>query len=629
MKIRINRVSDHYRALQGHKPEFIILTTMLRPIVFTISKLLSLVIFLLSSCANPGGPVQSVKIVLSPDAGVVARRSSEILAREITERSGAKVSTEGKADFTVEFAIQPGIGTEGFTIADNGGGILKITGNDDSGLLYGMGKFLHTSRYDQGGFTPGVWRGTSVPQGTFRGIYFATHFNNWYEAASDSERARYIESLALWGTNSLVVHYPDQWLSGIDDPKARDWIRKMKRLMVDARSVGIKVGLLHIVNAGYTSTPKELMATPGSGCGGNMVCPSKTEGKKLLMKNWNSLIDEFADPGLDFVVYWPYDEGGCDCAQCRPWGGNGYLKLSRDFSSVVREKYPEARIILSTWCFDYSQNPDWKVRVPSRENGEYAALAKALEEDKSWVDCIMTDAHGNFPEYPLIHGVAGGLPMVNFSEISMIGQYPWGGFGANPLPARFQRLWNEAKDKLTGGFPYSEGIFEDINKTICSQLYWAPERPTMETVKEYIAYEYSPMVVDSVATAIQLLEQNHMRKLLDEKQEKPDADWFSENTIIGGSRIRFVHADLTPLTEAAFRLIDEADKQLTPQARASWRWRILYLRAVIDRELVRTDGWFEGTVLKAAFEEMTRISHSEQGSTGIHVPRIDDPNVNY
>ena len=87
--------------------------------------------------------------------------------------------------------------------------------------------------------------------------------------------------------------------------------------------------------------------------------------------------------------------------------------------------------------------------------------------------------------------------------------------------------------------------------------------------------------------------------------------------------------DLKKNTEEAFRLIDGADKQLTPQARASWHWRILYLRAVIDRELVKTDGWFEGPVLKAAFEEMTRISHSEHGFTGIHVPRIDDPNVKY
>jgi hypothetical protein len=177
-------------------------------------------LLVLFSCTRPGGPVQSVKIILSPGAGSIAQRASGIMAREITERSGAKVFTEGKADFTVELAVVPGVGTEGFSIIDDGSGKIKITGNDENGLLYGVGKFLHASRYNQDGFTPGTWHGTDVPQGTMRGIYFATHFNNWYEASSDEERQRYIESLALWGINALVVHYPNQWLAGLDDPKA-------------------------------------------------------------------------------------------------------------------------------------------------------------------------------------------------------------------------------------------------------------------------------------------------------------------------------------------------------------------------------------------------------------------------
>ena len=102
------------------------LCTMLQTIRFTISKLSAQVgmswlwisIFLLSSCTSPEGPAQSVKIVLSSEAGGVARRASEILAREITLRSGAKVSTEGKADFTLELAIESGIGSEGYTIAE-------------------------------------------------------------------------------------------------------------------------------------------------------------------------------------------------------------------------------------------------------------------------------------------------------------------------------------------------------------------------------------------------------------------------------------------------------------------------------------------------------------------------------
>ena len=97
----------------------------------------------------------------------------------------------------------------------------------------------------------------------------------------------------------------------------------------------------------------------------------------------------------------------------------------------------------------------------------------------------MADSHTDFPRYPLERGVPGGLPLVNFPEISMWGQSPWGGYGANPLPARLERLWRQASGKLSGGFPYSEGIYEDINKVICARLCWDPDRPAIETVKEF------------------------------------------------------------------------------------------------------------------------------------------------
>ena len=106
----------------------------------------------------------------------------------------------------------------------------------------------------------------------------------------------------------------------------------------------------------------------------------------------------------------------------------------------------------------------------------------------------------------------GGLPLLNFPEISMWGQSPWGGYGANPLPARLQRLWNQTQRKLSGGTPYSEGIYEDINKAICSQFYWDPERPAVETVREYAAFEYSPDVADDVVKVVEAFEKNHLRK---------------------------------------------------------------------------------------------------------------------
>ena len=42
----------------------------------------------------------------------------------------------------------------------------------------------------------------------------------------------------------------------------------------------------------------------------------------------------------------------------------------------------------------------------------------------------------------------GQLPLLNFPEISMWGQNPWGRYGANSLPGCLQRLWNQTQHKL-------------------------------------------------------------------------------------------------------------------------------------------------------------------------------------
>jgi hypothetical protein len=222
-------------------------------------------------------------------------------------------------------------------------------------------------------------------------------------------------------------------------------------------------------------------------------------------------------------------------------------------------------------------------------------LSKALAEDKSWADYIQADAHEDFPRFPLDRGVPGSLPLLNFPEISMWGQGPWGGYGANPLPARLQRLWNQTQRKLSGGTPYSEGIYEDINKAICSQFYWDPKRPAVETVREYAAFEFSPDVADDVVKVVEVFEKNHLR------------------------------GQIGPSAEEAFERVKSIETKLTPRARAAWRWRIVYLRALIDHELLKTHGKLEGKTLRDAFRELTAIYHAEHAhSMPIRPPQIGD-----
>lgn len=593
--------------------------------------------------SSTAAAVRSVRIIPPAGAGSIARRASELLAREITERSGAGIVRD-KAGLTVELLIRPGIGTEGYTIEGTAAAV-RITGNDDNGLLYGVGKFLHTSRYDQGGFTPGGWRGTSVPTGEVRGIYFATHFGNFYQGATVDEVQRYVDDMALWGTNTLGAWFQLDEFKGLDDPRLHQNLVLLKELFKTAKKDGIRIALLSVWNIGFPDAPREIRAVDGSshhaGFGGSiLICPNR--GHEYLQKLNNWILGQFSDIGIDYIVHWPYDPGGCDCNQCAPWGANGYLSLSREVTEFARQKYPRCKSILSTWCYDYG--PVWGVEEKNKT--EWKGLSAALAKDKSWVDYIMADAHGDFPPYPLMQGVPGNLPMINFPEISMIGQFSWGAYGANPLPGRFQRLWNQAKGRLEGGLPYSEGIFEDINKIICSQFYWNAGQSAEQTVKEYIAFNYSPAVTDAVYKAITIFEHNHFRKMVVEnkrmlpgRSDLPDAG-YQRAMFVGGSRIEFKNPDSTALSAAqyrqlesstgqALRLLQQAEKKLPAIVRSGWRWRILYLRAVIDHELVKTKGWFEGPVLKAAFQELTGIYHTQNALLVVHVPGIDDPAARY
>ena len=232
-----------------------------------VSSLLLVVLF--GSTVLQAEPVRSIRLALPAKPSPVIERIAGVFARQVAQRCEAKVTTSGDAPVSVELVIQPGIGTEGFRVVDGADGSIRIVGNDELGLLYGLGKLLHTSRYDQGGWTPGSWRGTSVPVCPIRGIYFATHFNNFYEAAPAEEVEHYVEDLGLWGLNSLILHFPHWQFQGFDDPAAQQSIRRLESIMRAAKRLGLRVGLVEAANDGFKSTPRELLRPlfpiPGAG----------------------------------------------------------------------------------------------------------------------------------------------------------------------------------------------------------------------------------------------------------------------------------------------------------------------------------------------------------------------------
>jgi hypothetical protein len=544
--------------------------------------------------------VTSVRLVLPPQPDAVVANIARIFARQVESRCDARVTTRQGAPLTVKLTIEPGVGAEGFRIADGAKGTIRVVGNDTRGLLYGVGKLLHTSSYSDRGFTPGTWRGVSVPSMPVRGMYLATHFHNYYQVAPIEEVQRYIEDLSLWGVNSFLVWFGMEEFSGIGDPKAQAMIERLRALLRIVRGLGLNVCLGSICNDGYANSPVELRADDSTvdhkgyhtRMGnriynlGNELCPSKPGVLEMELQYCREKYDAFKDIGIDYWFFTPYDNGGCTCPQCAPWGANGYLRMAEQLVRGYRSAFPGGKVVLGTWYFDRWAEGEW--------DGMAAQFGAAKPD---WIDYVMADNFEEYPRYPLEHGVPGGFPLLNFPEISMWGQEPWGGYGANPQPGRLQARWDEIGSRLSGGFPYSEGIYEDINKVICAQLYWEPDRPAPATVRDYIAFEFSREAVDDVTAAVRILEANHLR------------DRISESAV------------------TAARLLARADRRLTPQARGSWRWRLLRIRAAIDQELYRNArGQGRSDVLQRAYEELVTISHAQDAWSMLRpvpIPAVD------
>lgn len=475
-------------------------------------------------------------------------------ARVLIKKLTARIPVEHCEDgLLIELIIDESIAKEEsyYIKAINGG--FAVAGNDTLGLYYGIGKLLHSAKWSESDFSPSVTDGVISPACTCRTVSYAIHFYNWYQMALDDEQESYLEDLLLWGYNMFHCSLPIVNATTFEDDMFVRAVKNVRRLFKMAKKFGMKLSLSVCKNQGMRSSPAEYaadMSTMNLELRGNLgrnLCPSNPEALEHLRWIWRSVMEHFRDIGLDQACCWPYDEGGCGCEKCRPWGAVGYGNMIKAFKEELVKIFPNAKINASTWAFD----------APNDE-GEYAGFYERLRGDLSnVVDSILVDAHGDFPRYPLKHEPV--KPIINFPEISMWGLAPWGGFGANPLPERFQRIWDSSKHIISGGIPYTEGLYEDISKVQWIGYYWHPEKHYSEILAEYISYEYGEEFVFEALDLMRLIEINHTHI---GNREYPEAD----------------------VAERAAELAESINARLSERAKTSWRWRILYIRARLDQK---------------------------------------------
>ncbi len=559
---------------------------------------------------------RSICILTAAHIDPLVAQAARLLKREIQERSGVRTAPSQKAELRIKLTVQTGIGLEGFRISDGPDGEIHILGNDPRGVLYGVGKFLRTSSYRPRQFLPGTWRGDSVPEKPIRGMYFATHFHNFYHDAPLPKVQRYVEDLALWGCNTLPVWFDMHHYSSMTDPQARTMVKRLHAILATANRVGMQAAFTLLSNEAFANSPQELRADWTSGHDGYFLdpgghyhlelCPHKPGGLSKILEYRDSMLKAFAGIDIGYFTLWPYDQGGCTCSACTPWGANGHLVTSEAVAKLAKKRFPKAKIILSTWYFDNFIKDEWK------------AFDQAINRSKpKWIDYLLADNGGSqFPEYILKNGVPGQYPLVTFAELSMHGMFPWGGFGANPQPHHFQAIWNQCQALISGGFPYSEGIFEDINKAIQFQFGWDSHRKATDIIREYAAYEFSPAAADELVRAAELMEgsQNHYTDFT-----KGGAFYNAKPAARASLPSDFYQLKQPHKTDECLALVKAAEQKMTATARKSWRWRIFAIRSILDAELHHSGGR-PTPATERGFQELTRIYSAQKAEVYVTPP---------
>lgn len=476
-------------------------------------------------------------------------KHAELFKKTVSNRIPTEFTDDG---MIIELRIDKNISTEESYLICGESSHWDIIGSDELGLYYGIGKFLHTAKWTENEFFPQANCCIVAPECHFRAMYFATHFYNFYHAATTEALEQYVDDMLLWGYNTILCIIPVVTLKE-NDPNFKLEVERVKRIFDAAKLRGLKIGILICVNQGFMDAPIDISSELPEdltyrGDLGRNICISKVSGLEYMRSVWKTMLEAFKDEELEYVVTWPYDEGGCGCKECRPWGAKGYLNGCIELKKVTQNLYKDAKFIISTWAYD-----------DPKDEGEFDGLYKRLTSDMSWADYLMVDAHREYPKYPLEHKLI--KPIVNFPEISMWGLNPWGGYGANPLPERFQRIWNDSKHILDGGLPYSEGIYEDISKIQFSGYYWKKDRLWTDILSEYINYEYSSdsSVIEDTLELMQLIEINHTKCAKDNLLQ-PDLE----------------------VAKKAKLLAKKIDSQISIKRKSDWRWRILYIRAILD-----------------------------------------------
>jgi hypothetical protein len=504
------------------------------------------------ACSFPANAIDlshATIVVRSGSLPAAEKTAADVLVSEIARRTGIRLSVS-----TAPPASGPVI-----TLTGNGGAesrrdgyrlwvnahTVSIQGADPRGALYGVGQFLRRIDWSRGKLSiDAPFDIATAPAYAIRGhqLGYRTH-SNTYDAWDAAQFEQQIRELAFFGVNA-VEGIP------LDDEAPTPVMKFPHRQMNQAiGEVCRRYGMEYWV---WVPATFDLRDAP----------------KRAAFL---ARFQEFASDTPELTgIFFPGGDPGSNPPEL-------VMPLLEDFAKILEPLHPRARVWLSMQQFKPAQ-VDFVYRyIDARQPAWLGGIAVGPSSPP------LAETRGRLPKrygirwYPdITHNKLCQFPIPDWDQAYAL---TLGREGSNPRPAEFAAIFRAFAPYTDGFISYSEGVHDDVNKTIFSALAWDPEANVRDILVDYARVYLNPALAGRVADAILALEKNWRGPAVD--NGAVEATWQTWHAL-------------------------EAE---APELAANWRWQMCLLRSNYDA-LVRRRLIAESRLEERANRAMADASRS-------------------
>jgi hypothetical protein len=400
--------------------------------------------------------------------------------------------------------------------------IVWLIGADPRGTLFAAGYLLRKLDWAKGKLSLDAFDIASAPAYPIRGhqLGYRTQANS-YDAWDAAQYEQYIRELAFFGVNSIenIPFHDDRKTPVMKVPR-----REMNRAISE---ICDRYGLDYWV---WVPADFDLANQP-------------------LRAQMLDRYDEFFRDSKQLTgVFFPGGDPGRNPPQL-------VLPFLEDVAKRMRPFHPNAKIWISLQWFTADQvdfvyqyidreAPEWFAGLVAGPSGPPIPQTR-LRLPKQYKLRLYPDVtHNKICQYQ-VPGWDQALALTLGRE------------AINPRPAEFASIHNGLAPYSDGFISYSDGVHDDVNKTIWSALSWNPALSVREIVTDYARVYFDPSVAPEAADGILALERNWRGPLID--------NGSVEATLLFWRRL----------------------EKSAPRLETQWRWQMCLLRANYDAYIRR------------------------------------------